>query len=97
MDNHVHLVVIPEKEHSLSDGPVQMHHDFARWQNIQCNTGGHLWQNRLISCPVEEDRVWEVLSYFELNPGRARMVENAGDWEWSSDFPLVFVAPWPSC
>ncbi|HYK88399.1 MAG TPA: hypothetical protein VE398_06495, partial [Acidobacteriota bacterium] len=36
------------------------------------------------SCPVEEDRVWSVLGYIELNPIRAQMVENAWDWEWSS-------------
>jgi putative transposase len=84
MDNHVHLVVIPEKESSLSDGIGQLHNDFARWQNIQCNKTGHLWQNRFFSCPVEEDRVWKVLSYVELNPVRAHMVGNAWDWEWSS-------------
>jgi putative transposase len=84
MDNHVHHVVIPAREHSLAEGIGQLHHDFARWQNIQRNTSGHLWQNRFYSCPVEEDRVWGVLSYVELNPVRARMVENAWDWEWSS-------------
>lgn len=84
MDNHIHLVAIPEKEHSLANGIGRAHHDFARWQNVQCNTTGHLWQNRFFSCPVEEDRVWEVLSYIELNPVRARLVENAWDWEWSS-------------
>ena len=74
MDNHVHLVVIPEKENSLADGIGQLHHDFALWQNIQHRTSGHLWQNRFFSCPVEEDRVWEVLAYVELNPVRANMV-----------------------
>ncbi len=84
MGNHVHQVVIPEKESSLSEGIGQLHHDFALWQNIQRRTSGHLWQNRFFSCPVEEDRVWEVLGYVELNPVRAQMVEHAWDWEWSS-------------
>jgi putative transposase len=84
MDNHVHLVAIPERESSLADGIGQLHHDFARWQNIQCGRNGHLWQNRFFSCPVEQDRIWHVLSYVELNPVRARVVEHAWEWEWSS-------------
>jgi putative transposase len=84
MDNHVHLVVIPERESSLSEGVGQLHHDFALWQNIQCGRTGHLWQNRFYSCPVEGEHVWQVLGYVELNPARAHMVEHAWDWEWSS-------------
>jgi putative transposase len=84
MDNHIHLAVIPEKKYSLCNGVAQLHHDFALWQNIQHHRTGHLWQNRFYSCPVEEDRIWEVLGYIELNPVRARMVEHAWEWEWSS-------------
>jgi putative transposase len=84
MDNHVHLAVIPARESSLAMGIGRMHHDFARWQNVQRNQNGHLWQNRFFSCAVEEVRVWGVLAYIELNPVRARMVPNAWDWEWSS-------------
>jgi putative transposase len=84
MDNHTHLAVIPEAKDSLARGVGQMHHDFTRWHNVQSGRSGHLWQNRFFSCPVEEDRVWGVLSYIELNPVRAQMVENAWDWEWSS-------------
>jgi putative transposase len=84
MGNHVHLAVIPEKESSLAEGIGQLHHDFAIWQNIQRGTNGHLWQNRFFSCPVEENRVGQLLRYVELNPVRARIVENPYEWEWSS-------------
>ena len=84
LTNHVHLAVIPEKESLFSEGIGQLHHDFSLWQNIQCQTSGHLWQNRFFSSPVEDDRVWQALSYVELNPVRARIVEHAWDWEWSS-------------
>lgn len=84
MDNHSHLVVIPEKKNSLANGVGRMHRDFARWQNVQCNRSGHLWQNRFFSCPVEEDRVWQVLRYVELNPVRAGLVKKPWDWPWSS-------------
>lgn len=84
MDNHTHLVVVPKEVDSLARGVGRAHRDFARWQNIQCDRVGHLWQNRYFSCPVEEERAWQVLSYVELNPVRAGLVANAWDWHWSS-------------
>ncbi len=84
MDNHVHLAVVPETESSLADGLGILHHDFARWQHIRCGKNGHLWQNRFFSCPVEDELVWDVLSYVELNPVRAQMVKHAWNFEWSS-------------
>jgi putative transposase len=84
MDNHSHLLVIPHHQNSLADGIGQLNRDFARWQNLQCNRTGHLWQNRFFSCPVEEEAVWEVLSYIELNRVRAGLVDKAWEWEWCS-------------
>jgi putative transposase len=84
MDNHVHLLVIPHHQNSLADGVGQLHRDFARWQNIQCNRIGHLWQSRFFSCPVGDEAVWEVLSYVELNRVRAGLVDHAWDWDWCS-------------
>jgi putative transposase len=84
MDTHVHFAVIPQRESSLSDGIGQLNHDFACWQNYQCGKTGHLWQGRFYSCPVDENRVAQVLRYIELNPVRARMVEKGWEWEWSS-------------
>ncbi len=84
MTNHSHLAVIPDSEDSLALGVGRMHNDYSRWHNVQHGGHGHLWQSRFYSCPVEEDRVWGVLSHIELNPVRAQMVANAWDWEWSS-------------
>jgi len=50
----------------------------------QCNRTGLLWQNRFFSCPVEEEAVWEVLSYIELTRVRAGLVDKAWEWEWCS-------------
>ena len=36
MDNHVHLVVIPEFETSLAKAVGRTDNDYARWQNAQC-------------------------------------------------------------
>lgn len=84
MDNHVHLMIIPKKKSSFSDGIRNLQPDFARWQNLQHNGIGHLWENRFFSCPVEEESIWKVLSYIDLNRVRAGLVEKAWDWEWCS-------------
>ena len=62
----------------------RLHNDFSRWQQIQRDLTGHLWQNRFFSCPLDEDHFWEALRYVELNPVRAGLVRNAWEWPWSS-------------
>ena len=84
MTNHVHLIVVPEREDSLARALGRAHNDYARWFNVIQLQSGHLWQNRFFSCPLERRHEWEALRYVELNPVRARMVERAEQWPWSS-------------
>ncbi len=84
MTNHVHHIAIPEFATSLAKGFRLLHQDFSRWQNIQQNVTGHLWQNRYFSCPLDEDHFWKALRYVELNPVRAGLVRDAWEWPWSS-------------
>ncbi len=82
MTNHVHHDAIPHTEDSLARAMRALDRDFARVQNLRANRTGHLWQGRFFSCPVYD--MWEVLAYIELNPVRAGIVADPGDWEWSS-------------
>ncbi len=84
MGNHVHHVHVPERKTSLAKAVGRTNNDYSRWQNVQCNRTGHLFQARFFSCPVESDALWDVLAYVELNPVRAGLVETAGEWKWSS-------------
>lgn len=84
MSNHVHLIAVPERLNSLEKGVGRTNNDYSRWQNLECDRTGHLWQSRFFSCPVDPSEVWRVLAYVELNPVRAGLVGNAGDWKWSS-------------
>jgi putative transposase len=84
MTNHVHHIMTPPTPRALSRTVGQLHCDFARWQQMQRNLTGHLWQNRFFSCPLEEDHFWEALRYVEMNPVRAGLVKNPWDWPWSS-------------
>ena len=84
MSNHVHHVLIPAMSDSLAKGLGHLHNDFARWQQVQRDLTGHLWQNRFFSCPLDEDHFWQALRYIELNPVRAGLVRYPWEWPWSS-------------
>jgi len=84
MSNHVHWVVVPEREDSLAVLYRRVHGRYAQYLNARRGRMGHLWQNRFFSCPVAAERELTALRYVEWNPVRAGMVEAPEDWRWSS-------------
>ncbi len=84
MDNHVHLIAIPEKEDSLSLCFRKAHSIYSRHVNSQFNWRGHLWQNRFHSSPLGPSYLYNAIRYVEQNPVRAGIVGNAWDYRWSS-------------
>ncbi len=87
MGNHWHLLLWPREDGDLSQ--------FMRWislthtQRYHVSHGtvgiGHLYQGRFKSFPVQDDGHYlTVLRYIEANPLRASLVEDAGEWLWSS-------------
>jgi putative transposase len=63
-----------------------------------------LYQGRFKSFPVQSDEhFYAVARYVEQNPVRARLVERADQWRWSSawrrrhgdDAQRAALAPWP--
>ena len=84
MTNHYHLFV-ETIEPTLSRGMQQLDGDFAARFNKRHGRVGHLFQGRFCSELVDsESYLLELSRYIVLNPVRARMVEQAGDWPWSS-------------
>jgi putative transposase len=84
MPNHVHLLIraletpISRIMQSLLVSHTQRYH--RRHQS-----GGHVWQGRFKSPVIQDDKhLLTVLRYIEVNPRRARVVESAGDYRWSS-------------
>jgi putative transposase len=84
MPNHVHLVVVPEREGSLRTALRNAHGRYAAYLNARQASSGHVWQGRYYSCPLGEDHLWAALRYTERNPVRAGMVEDAAEFPWSS-------------
>ncbi|PIY82612.1 MAG: transposase [Candidatus Omnitrophica bacterium CG_4_10_14_0_2_um_filter_44_9] len=84
MDNHVHLIAVPEREDSLAKGIGDTHKYYTRMINFRENWRGYLWQGRFSSFPLDEKYLYAAVRYVERNPVRAGIVKNAQDYEFSS-------------
>ena len=84
MRNHVHLLVVPQREESLGLALRDAHTVYAMHFNARTELSGHVWQGRYWSCPLDEAHLWAAVRYVERNPVRAGLVERAEAYRWSS-------------
>jgi putative transposase len=85
IDNHVHLLVVPEKEDSLARGIGLTNQVYTQYLNRKLKQSGRIWQNRFFSCLVgQDDYLWTVARYIERNPVKTGTVKKAEDYRWSS-------------
>lgn len=85
MTNHVHLLATPSHDESLSQLMQFLGRLYVRHFNYTYTRSGTLFEGRFKTCIVQEDRyLLTCLRYIELNPVRAGMVRDPGDYRWSS-------------
>ena len=85
MSNHVHLLVTPEEDNSLSRSMQYIGRHYVRYFNQAYRRTGTLFEGRFKSCIVQQSTYFLVcLRYIELNPVRAGMVADPADYRWSS-------------
>ncbi len=84
MDNHLHLVVVPEDAMSLRRAIGETHKKYTYIINTRNKWKGHLWQGRFISYPMDETYLYRCMRYIERNPVRAGLVARPEDYRWSS-------------
>lgn len=86
MTNHVHLLLSPgEDVATLGRLMKALAGRATRYRNRLEGRSGTLWEGRYKSSPVQTDAyLLACCRYIELNPVRARMVANPGDYVWSS-------------
>jgi len=84
MPNHVHLIVVPEDEDGLRRTFADAHRRYTAYINARLRVTGHLWQGRFGSVVMDEEHLLNAVRYVSLNLGRARLVESADQWSWSS-------------
>ncbi|MFC2251318.1 transposase [Labrys portucalensis] len=84
MPNHVHLLAIPTEPDGLRAMLGETHRRYTARINTRQQWTGHLWQGRFGSVVMDETHLAHAVRYVCLNPVRARLVERARDWPWSS-------------
>ena len=84
MDNHVHFIVLPQRENALAKTFSIAHMRYSQYFNKKRKGSGHLWQGRFYSCILDEPYLMAALRYVERNPVRAKIVEKPWEWRWSS-------------
>ena len=84
MTNHVHLIVIPKHQESLSKAIGETHRLYTRKINFEQKVKGHLFQERFYSTPLGEQHFLYALKYVEQNPVKAYMVKCPWDYRYSS-------------
>ncbi len=84
MPNHVHFIVIPEREDSMGNVFKYAHMKYSQYYNKKKQTQGHLFQSRYFSCVMDEFHTMACARYIERNPVRAKIVNKPYLWQWSS-------------
>ena len=101
MPNHVHLIAVPSDKDGLRKTFADAHRRYTTCINERLGITGHLWQGRFGSVVMDQRHLYHAVRYVSLNPVRARLVQQARDWRWSSvkahllgkDDSLVKVGP----
>jgi putative transposase len=84
MPNHVHLILVPSDPDGLRRALARVHRSYAGVIQARRKRSGHFWQGRFGAVAMDEAHLAAALRYVSLNPVRARLVERAQDWRWSS-------------
>lgn len=84
MDNHYHLL-IETPDANLIKAMHTLNTSYTSYFNKRKNRSGHLFQGRYKSILVQADEYLHHLSrYIHLNPVRANLVKDPGNYIWSS-------------
>lgn len=85
MSNHVHLLMEVVQGRNLACIMHQLQLGYARYYKKQYKYTGHLYQGRFRSPRISEESYYlQCGRYIERNPVKAKMVDKAEDYEYSS-------------
>ncbi len=85
MTNHVHLLITPQKENSVSKALQMIGRYYVQYFNYTYERTGTLWEGRYKATLVDtEHYLLTCYRYIELNPVRANMVSHPSEYPWSS-------------
>ena len=85
MTNHVHLLLTPQFENSISKAIQMIGRYYVQYFNHKYHRTGTLWEGRYKASLIDSERyLLTCYRYIELNPVRANMVTHPSEYPWSS-------------
>ncbi|MBN1404898.1 MAG: transposase [Candidatus Omnitrophica bacterium] len=84
MNNHVHFIVVPKKGDSMAKTFDVVNAKYSQFINKKKRLKGHLWESRFYSCCMDDNHAYVATRYLEQNPVKAKLVDEAWQWRWSS-------------
>ena len=85
MTNHVHFLVSPTRIEGLGKMMQMLGRYYVQYFNKKYQRTGTLWEGRYKASLINSEQyLFTCMRYIELNPLRARMVEESGEYPWSS-------------
>ena len=84
MDKHVHLLVTPPRKGSVSRMMQKLGHQYSGQLSARHGRTGTMWEGRCWSCLVDtQNYVLRRYRHIDLNPDRARMIDDTAAYAWS--------------
>ncbi|MBY4595894.1 REP-associated tyrosine transposase [Ottowia caeni] len=85
MTNHLHLLLTPETNEGVPRMMQALGRRYVRYFNDRHARTGTLWEGRYRSSLIDAERyLLACMVYIDLNPVRAGLVAEPGDYAWSS-------------
>ena len=85
MPNHCHMLVQVQKAVDFSLFMKKLNLAYFYYYKKNYGWVGHFWQDRYKTQPVGKDEYFtQCGKYIELNPVRAQIIQDPGDYEFSS-------------
>jgi len=85
MTNHIHILLSAEEPTNISKLSQGVGRKYVPYFNHKYGKSGTLWEGRFKASSIDSEfYLLACYRYIELNPVRAGMVEEAGDYDWSS-------------
>lgn len=85
MSNHFHLLATPETAEGIPQMMQAVGRRYVRNFNLRQQRTGTLWEGRYRSTLIQAERhLLACMVYMDLNPVRAEMAMDPGDYPWSS-------------
>lgn len=96
MTNHVHLLITPEHEDSISNLMKVVNSRYAQYINKKYERTGTLWEGRHKASAVDtESYLLKCYRYIEFNPVAAYMVDQPEEYAWTSHHCNAWGEPDP--